>query len=238
MTIAEAPTVWARIEDLDTVHGVDFLDCLPAEERMAILFEGERRYHPRGSVILSEGQRGDVLVILRGRAAVERQAPNGRHMMLTVLHSGSLLGEVAAVDGGTCSATIRALETVETISVAGVRFRRLIAEYNGVANVVLRALAARLRDAESRLVELGAGDAVGRVCARVTELAAEHGQITAAGIRVTLPLSQQELAGYTGLSREAVSRVLGVLRRRGWVTTGRRAVIVHDLEAVRRASLR
>lgn len=231
--------VWASIEAVETARGVDFLDCLPADERMALLFEGERRYHPRGTELVTEGRRGgDVLVIVRGRAALERQAPNGRRIIVAVCHSGSLVGEVPAIDGGVYSATVRALETVETVSVSPARFRRLLTEHVPVAHVVMRGLCARLRDADRRVVELGAGDAVGRVCARVAELAAEHGQITAVGIRVTLPLSQEELAGYTGLSREAVSRVLGVLRRRGWVTTGRRAVIVHDLESVRRASLR
>jgi len=218
---------------------VDFLDCLPAAERLSVLFEGERRLHARGADIIREGQRGgEVLIILRGRAAVERQAPNGRRVIVAVCLSGSLVGEMSAVDGGPYSATVRALETVETVSVSGARFRRLLDQHSGVANLVMRGLCARLRDADRRLVELGAGDAVGRVCARVAELADEHGQVTAAGIRVTLPLSQEELAGYTGLSREAVSRVLGVMRRSGWISTARRAVIVHDLDAVRRASLR
>jgi len=217
----------------------EFLDRLPAEERTAVFFEGERRYHPRGSALVAQGQRGgDVLVVVRGRAAIECDAPNGRRIIVAVCQPGSVVGEVAALDGGRVSATVRALETVETISISGARFRRLVREHPAVADVVLRSLCTRLRDADRRVVELGAGDAVGRVCARVAELAAEHGQITGEGILITLSLSQDELAGYTGLSREAVSRVLGVLRRRGWVSTARRTTVVHDLDAVRRASRR
>jgi len=232
------PSAWVgELEPTD--DHTDFLRGLPADERAALLFEGERRYHPRGAALISEGARGgDVLILTRGRAAIERAAPNGRRIIVAVCQAGSVVGEVAAIDGGYVSATVRALETVETISVSGARFRRLVRQYPGVAEAVMRCLCTRLRDADRRLVEFGASDAVGRVCARITELACEHGQITIGGIRVTLPLSQDELAGYTGLSREAVSRVLSVLRRRGWVSTGRRAVLVHDLEAVRRASRR
>ena len=181
---------------------------------------------------------GDLLLIIRGRAAIEREAPNGRRIIVAVCQPGSVVGEVSALDGGNNSATVRALETVETVSVRASRFRRIVREHPGAAEVVMRCLCARLRDADRRVVELGASDAVGRVCARVAALAAEHGQITSAGIRVTLALSQDELAGYTGLSREAVSRVLCALRQRGWVSTGRRTIVVHDLEAVRRASRR
>ncbi|MFC5749506.1 Crp/Fnr family transcriptional regulator [Actinomadura rugatobispora] len=53
-------------------------------------------------------------------------------------------------------------------------------------------------------------------------------------VQITLHLSQEELAGWVGASREAVSKALGTLRRHGWIETGRRRVIVHDLQALRR----
>jgi CRP/FNR family transcriptional regulator, cyclic AMP receptor protein len=231
----------ARIDETDAEASdhTDLLRCLPPAERAALLFEGERRHHPRGTALVTEGRRGgDVLILVRGRAAIERGAPSGRRIIVAVCQPGSIVGEVAAIDGGYISATVRALETVETVAISGARFRRLVRDYPAVADVVLRLLCARLREADRRLVEFGAGDAVGRVCARVADLAVEHGQVTGEGIRVTLPLSQDELAGYTGLSREAVSRVLSTLRRRGWISTARRAVVVHDLDALRRESRR
>lgn len=58
------------------------------------------------------------------------------------------------------------------------------------------------------------------------------------GVQITLPLSQEELAGWIGASREAVSKALRTLRRQGWIQTGRRSVIVHDLPALRRRGSR
>ena len=236
---AVAVPAWTTGPDTEVSEATDFFQCLPPEEKTALLFEGERRCYLRGSALLSEGRRGgDVFVVTRGRAAVECVSPSGRRVIVAVIGEGAVVGDVAAIDGGKVSATVRALEAVEAVTVSGARFRRLLRDYPAVADMVLRRLCARLRDADSRLVELGTGDAVGRVCARLAELAAAHGQITGEGIRITLPLSQDELAGYTGLSREMVSRVLRALRVRGWVSTGRRAIVVHDLEAVRRASRR
>ncbi len=48
-----------------------------------------------------------------------------------------------------------------------------------------------------------------------------------------LPLSQDELAGWTGASREAVSKALRSLRDRGLLETGRRRVIIYDLDGLR-----
>ena len=53
----------------------------------------------------------------------------------------------------------------------------------------------------------------------------------------TGPLSQEELAGWAGASREAVVKALRQLRNRGWIETGRREIRVLDLPAlVRRSS--
>src|SRR5512139_535403 len=57
-------------------------------------------------------------------------------------------------------------------------------------------------------------------------------------VQITLPLSQEELAGWIGASREAVSKALRTLRRQGWIETGRRSVIVHDLPALKRRGSR
>ena len=43
---------------------------------------------------------------------------------------------------------------------------------------------------------------------------------------ITLPLSQEELAGWTGSSREAVTKALRTLRELGWIETGRREISV------------
>ena len=236
---AVAVPAWNTRLESEVSEATDLFRCLPPEEKTALLFEGERRCHLRGSALLAEGVRGgDVFVIVRGRAAVECTAPSGRRVIVAVIGEGAVIGDVAAIDGGKVSATVRALEPVETVSVAGARFRRLLRQYPEVANLVLRRLCARLRDADRLLVEFGTGDALGRVCARLAELAGAHGEIGGDGIRITVPLSQDELAGCAGLSREMVSRVLSVLRQRGWVSTARRTVVVHDLPAVRRASRR
>jgi CRP-like cAMP-binding protein len=52
-------------------------------------------------------------------------------------------------------------------------------------------------------------------------------------VRIGLPLSQDELAGWTGASREAVTKALRQLRSAGWISTGRLNVVVRDLDALR-----
>ena len=90
----------------------------------------------------------------------------------------------------------------------------------------MRQLIGRLRDADRKRIEFGAHDTTGRVAARLVEMAERFGQPTAGRDPIGLPFSQDELAGWTGASREAVSKALRTLREEGWIQTGRLHVIV------------
>ncbi len=100
----------------------------------------------------------------------------------------------------------------------------------------MRTLVGKLRDADRKRIEFGAHDTTGRVAARLVEMAERFGEPTPDGVRIALPFSQDELAGWIGASREAVSKALGVLRSAGAIRTSRMSVIVRDLDALRRRS--
>jgi len=74
---------------------------------------------------------------------------------------------------------------------------------------------------------------MGRVAGYVAEMAERHGRPIDGGIEIGVALSQEELAGYIVASRESVARALMTLRRRGILTTGRRSIIVLDLDGLR-----
>ena len=76
-------------------------------------------------------------------------------------------------------------------------------------------------------------DIPGRVARRLVELAERFGEPDGQGVRIGVALSQDELAGWVGASREAVAKALRVLRDRGFVTTGRRTMTVLDLDGLR-----
>ena len=68
---------------------------------------------------------------------------------------------------------------------------------------------------------------------RLLELADRFGEPTQHGRHITLPISQDELAAWTGASREAVSKALQSLRDLGWVETQRRSFVILDEQALR-----
>ena len=83
-------------------------------------------------------------------------------------------------------------------------------------------------------MEFAALDTLGRVAWRLQELSERFGEQTTEGIEVELPLSQEQLASWCGASREATVKALAALRTLGCIATGRRSVLIRDVDAMRR----
>ena len=221
-------------------HRPEFLACLSPADRDALEALGTVRAATKGETLLAQGQAPDRVLVLRsGRVRVVASGEDGTQSVLMFRGPGSLLGEQALFDGSPRSATVMAIEPVELLVVPASRFRAFLEARPSAAMALVSMLSARLRDSDRRLVELAAADTTGRVCARLIELCEEHGETDEDGsIHITLPLTQEDLAGWTGSSLEATAKALRQLRELGWISTGRRALTVHDVDALRgRAAL-
>lgn len=215
-----------------------FVSALTDAERAELQRRARSRRFKSGAAVFHEGTASDgVIVIVRGRVKVSTVTGSGKEVLLAVRGPGDLLGELSAIDGLARSASVSALEPVEILVIASADFRAFLEHSPRVALLLLEVIGFRLRDADRKLVEFAACDTVGRVAARLVELVQEHGRSAAAGYEITLPLSQEELAGFTGASREAVAKALRTMRELGWIITERRRVTVIDLEALRKRSM-
>ncbi|GAA2252458.1 Crp/Fnr family transcriptional regulator [Actinomadura luteofluorescens] len=220
-----------------------FLGDLTPAEREELAARGRVREFDRGEALFAEGEDpGWVAILLQGRVKACAYREDGGQTVLAVRGPGALLGEVGAIDGLPRSATVTALEPVRALAVTADEFMMFLQAHGRVSVLIMRMLCHRWRDADRKRVEFGMFDATGRVAQRLVELAERFGvpydrRTDAAGsdsVQITLNLSQEELAGWVGASREAVSKALRTLRRHGWIETGRRRLIVHDLQALRR----
>jgi len=98
------------------------------------------------------------------------------------------------------------------------------------------ALCERLADAEARLASAARDNADCRLARLLCDLE-RHGipdYNWGPGTQLPLRLSQAELASWIGSCRETVDRTFARWRRRRIISTRRRTIIVHDLEALAR----
>jgi CRP/FNR family transcriptional regulator, cyclic AMP receptor protein len=217
---------------------MSFLDALTEEEAADLHAAGRRRAYGPGVTVFHEGDdAGPVVVLLSGRVKVSTVGGAGREAIVAVRGPGDLLGELSAIDDGPRSATVTTLEPAEALLVPGSAFARFLETHLRIALVLLRMVAGRLRYADAQQAQFATQDVVGRVATRLLELGDRFGVTDGERIEIELPLSQEELASWTGSSREAVSKALQQLRGLKILETGRKRITVLDADALRRRAM-
>lgn len=212
-----------------------FLETLTAEERVALESVGRIRRFRQGEAVFHEGDdAGGVVAILTGRVKVSLAGVAGREVVLGFPGPGELIGELAALAERPRSATVTAIEGVEALGIRGADFRRFVAEHPRLTPVLFRQLAELVAAGGLQQVDLATRDVTARIAARLVELTTGVDDPDGGGVRIAIPLSQEELAAWTGASREAVAKSLHTLRELGWVQTHRREIRVLDRDALRR----
>jgi CRP/FNR family transcriptional regulator, cyclic AMP receptor protein len=213
----------------------EFMARLDPSDRAALSERGRRRRWPPGASLFLEGEScSTVMIVVSGRVKVFSLTEQGEEIVLAVRGPGSLLGELSAVDGSPRGASVAALEPVVALVVPIAAFTEFLRAHGPAAMALLQMVTARLRDADRKRVEFAAFDIAARVARRLVELADRFGEPDEHGVRIAVALSQDELAGWVGASREAVAKALRVLRTRGYLSTGRRTMTVLDMDGLRR----
>ena len=96
------------------------------DDLVEVLETAEVKSVRAGEAIISEGEQGiDIYVIRQGSMVVEKSI-GGRPVFLSYLPAGSYVGEMALIDGGPRTATVRAAIKSEVIRIDGAAFRRLL----------------------------------------------------------------------------------------------------------------
>jgi CRP-like cAMP-binding protein len=182
---------------------------------------------PKGDLLFSQGDASNELfVISEGRIAIATRSSDGRESMVAVLEAGGLFGELGLFDDEPRSADARALTDSEVLALAYDDLRAVLQTRPEILWVIVRLLAQRLRATDEALADAVFLDVPARTAKRLLELAGPDDEFQ-------LPMTQEDLAGLVGASRERVNKALAMFTRLGWVeVTGRSRYHILDREAL------
>lgn len=181
-------------------------DALAAVARAATL-----RTLERGDVVFTlEDEPDELFVVESGRIAIANRSDDGRESLIALMERGDLFGEMPLFDGLPRSAEARALEDSTLVAIPYEPLRRVFEDEPGHLWKVVELLAGRLRTTDEALADSVFLDVTGRTAKRLLELAGESEQFE-------LPITQEELAGMVGASRERVNKAIASFIRLGWL---------------------
>jgi CRP/FNR family transcriptional regulator, cyclic AMP receptor protein len=189
-----------------------FFGGLPGAALDAMIARGHPKNCLKGDFVCRRGEVGDsLMVLLAGRIKVTNVTTDGREVVLNFLGPGDTIGEIAALDGKERTADAVALEPCEVFLVYARDLVSILTAHPAALLEIVQILCEKLRTT-SAIIEDSTLEMRGRTAKGLLRLALQHGRTGKMGVRLNLTVSQQELGGYLGLSRENVSRQLRHLR--------------------------
>lgn len=214
---------------------MELLDALGDAEVRQLLAGAPRRRSARREVLFHEGDPADSLHLIdAGRVAVRVTTAGGDVATLDVLGPGDMVGEQAIVaPTGRRSATAVALEPTETRVILGSAFDELRRRRPEVNDFLLQLLADRVRMLNTRLTEALYVPVEARIARRLLSVS---NQYRAAEGDVVVPLTQDDLAGLAGTTRESVNRTLRRWEDGGVLALRRGAITVLDPQRLNQAA--
>jgi CRP/FNR family transcriptional regulator, cyclic AMP receptor protein len=188
-----------------------FADASPAALQR-IAGSGHEVHLIRGDVLFNEGDPPESLyLVLRGRIAIALANPiDRRESVVALMETNDLFGEMGMLDDGPRSAMARALEPTTVLAIPYGPVLELFDEQPKLLWNVTRLLAQRIRVTDEALADSVFLDVTGRTAKRLLELANGTDEFT-------LPVTQEELAGMVGASRERVNKAIASFIRLGWL---------------------
>ena len=197
--------------DAALLSGVELFRVLPPDVRDRVVADAQVRSLKRGDVLFHTGdEANELFVVERGRLAMTNRSPDGRESVVALMERGDLFGEFPLFDGRGRSTDGRALEPSRVWAVPYSSLRAVLQEQPSLLWGVVELLTKRLRAMDEVLADSVFLDVTGRTAKRLLELANGSDSFQ-------LPVTQEELAGMVGASRERVNKAIASFIRLGWI---------------------
>ena len=201
------------------------LEKVTAKMHFQHLHEGQRLYQ--------QGARGESLALLsKGQLRVVMATESGIEVTLGLREAGSVVGEMALLDGQPRSASVEATRESEVWLLAEADFFKVLEDNPSFARHLLRMVSSRLREAGNRIKSLANGSIRHRLAKFLADQAVFQGKVDGLWVRLP-PLTPYEMGHVLGLERRNVSRALNALRNQKLIDGDQRGIVILDLHALR-----
>ena len=216
------------VVDIELIRGTELFAALDDDALDRVASSAVSRDLRRGDVVFTEGAEPEHLYVVEdGRIAIASKSDDGRESVFALMERGELFGEMGLLDGLGRSAEARALEPSQILEIPYAPVREVFDAQPVLLWGVVALLAGRLRSMDAALADSVFLDVTGRTAKRLLELAGEEDEFV-------LPITQEELAGMVGASRERVNKAIASFVRLGWIDQSDRRYQILDREQITR----
>jgi CRP-like cAMP-binding protein len=204
---------------------------LTVDERNELIARAHLRKFAPGDTVFLMGSPGDsMMAVLSGIIRISVPSPEGKEIVLAMLEPGEIFGEIAVLDGKQRSADAIAVTESSCLAVLTRRdvssfLDRHPSAWSSLAGV----LCERLRCTDLQFAEVALMEVPIRLAKALLRLAVPTSGLKA---QLEIHLSQRELGGIVGATRESVNKCLREWQQAGVVRVEGAVIKINDPEAL------
>jgi CRP/FNR family transcriptional regulator, cyclic AMP receptor protein len=214
---------------------VPLFRALPAEESRRLAALLRKQSLKKGEVLFRKGDEGTALyMIISGKIKIVRQSKGGDEAILALLTDGDFCGEMSLLDDLPRSADAVAVEETQLYALNRKDFLAYVMHNETAVRAILGALSRRLRKADDFLEDIFFLSVPARLAKKLIELAEAGGLQEGASATIQPSVTQKDLAGMVGATRESVNKALRTLREKGLINLSGNTLLIRDMEALRK----
>ena len=171
--------------------------------------------------------------VLEGTGKAHTVTREGDQVITGMVDPGHAPGLVVAIGYGEAGTDVTALTPMRALLISGPDLRRLVDQRPGIMAACLATVSRQHAAALEERLRFAGTSISQRVAQRLLELATRWGRVEGDRVVITLSMTQEELASWSGASRESVAKALQGMRATGLLATGRRSLTILDLPRLR-----
>jgi CRP-like cAMP-binding protein len=211
--------------------------ALPADVRVGLLARFVQQRYDKDEYLFFEGDPAQFLVLVtEGRVKMIKHSDSGRETILATFGPGQIVGEVGVLIGDVYPATAQALELTSTLTLRRDDLVELVHSHPDLAWLLITELGHRLQHAHETIRSMAVEKVERRVARVLLRMANASGErLDSGSIRITAPLSRQDIADMAGTVLETAIRTMSKFQKEGLVATKAGQIILlrpHQLVAI------
>ena len=207
---------------------------LTSQERTLLKRQMVKQRHGKDDYLFFEGEPAEwLLLVVEGRVKMIKHSESGRETILATFGPGQVVGEVGVLSGETYPATAQALEASVTLSLSREAYADLVRSHPSLAWALIVELGRRLQNAHEKLRSFAVEKVERRVARVLLRMASTTGERLPDGsVRITVPLSRQDIADMSGTVVETAIRTLSKFQKQGLIETREGHIVLLQAHAL------
>jgi len=140
-------------KEVEVLRDVPLFSKIDHTKLKLLAFTSENLIHQDGQFLFKEGEPGDAAyIVLKGKVSVFIETEKGS-VEVAQLKRGDVVGEISILCDVPRTASVKAVESVQTLKVTKDTFIHLLTEFPEIAIEIMRELASRLNKTNIQLRE-------------------------------------------------------------------------------------